>query len=172
MSSFCEEHVYSDCANFCNWTKKMSAFALTGLKSNGMLSTASSRSPVVRGWRSRPVCARAPGILFASTGALIWMKRSSRQVRTVNWPVELFITLRFHSVLNLNKKNSALVRRSLKKDGNLLKDITIGKSAEGAQVTVPHVLGSGTTALYFRHACEPTSFLHQKVIHERLWRID
>lgn len=130
-SSLCEEHVYSDCAKFCNWTKKCSVFALTGVKSNGMLSAPPSRSLVVRGWRSRRVCARAPGRLFVSTGAHMWMKSSSRQERTVDRPVELFITPRFHSVLKLNKRNSGVVQRSFKKDGNLLKNITIGRAAEG-----------------------------------------
>lgn len=166
-SSFCEEHVYSDCAKFCNWTKKWSVFAFTGVKSNGMLSAPSTRSLLVRGWRSRRVCARAPGRLFASTGALMWMKSSSRQKRTVDRPVELFITPRFHSVVSLNKKNSGLVQRSFKKRWKPLEKYPYWKgSRRSAGYASPWSTFSEEEQLKSKHTCEPTSFLHQGDIHK------
>lgn len=143
-SSFCGEQVYSDCAKFCNWTKKSSVFAFTIVKSNGMLSTASSRSLLVRGWRSRRLCARAPGRLFASTGAPVWMRSSSMQERTMDRPVELFITPRFHGVLNSNEEKLWLGTAFWLKRWKPLEQYHyhLGKSAEGAQVTVPHGLHS------------------------------
>lgn len=75
-----------------------------------MLSVPSSRSVLVRGCRCTR---RVPGALFPSTGALMWMKSSSRQKRTVDRP-EQFIPPRFRW-LNSSRKNTS----SFKKDRNL-----------------------------------------------------
>lgn len=160
-SSFCEAHVYSDCANFCSWTKKCSAFPFTGVKSKGMLSAPSSRSMALRGWRTCLVCAGAPGRLFDPTGALMWMKSSSREERTVDKPVELVITPRFHSVLKLNKKTSGVAQSSFGKRCKPLEKYQYWKGCwRSAGYDSPCSTLTEETTIYFKHTCKATSFLH------------
>lgn len=88
-SSFCAEHGYSDCAKFFICTMKLSMLPSTAVKSNGKLSAPSTRSLFTAGCCcARRACARPPGALFASTGALMWMKSSSKQERTADRPAE------------------------------------------------------------------------------------
>lgn len=143
-SSLCEEQVYSDCAKFCNWTKKSSDFAFTGVKSNGMLSAAA------RGGRSRRGCAQAPGRLCASIRALMWTKRSSMQERTVNRPVELLITPAYCN-LNLSEQKLWFGTAFFWKGRKTLEKYHyhFGKAAEGARVTVPHGLLSLRRNCYY-----------------------
>lgn len=87
-SSFCEEHLYKDCAKFLICTIKLSMLGSTAVKSNGKLSGPSTRSLFVGGCCTGRVCARPPGTLLVTTGALMWMRTSSKQERTVDRPPE------------------------------------------------------------------------------------
>lgn len=111
-SSFCEEHVYNDCARFSSWAKKSSAFAFTGVKSSGMLS-----APLGGCRRARRVWAGAPGPLFASTGAPRWMKSNSRQERTGDTP-ERLITPRIHTS---TRKKYRFFKKKRERERNLEK---------------------------------------------------
>lgn len=70
----------------------------TAVKSNGKLSAPSTRSLYGGGvcccCCTLRVCARPPRTLLASTGALRWMKSSSKQERTADSPSEFLATPR------------------------------------------------------------------------------
>lgn len=119
-SSFCDEHLYSDCAKFFTCTMKLSMLASTAVKSSGKLSAPSSRTDRLSSSSSpcccweRRICARPPGTLLASSGALKWMRSSSTQERTGDTPARLPIIPQICLIFLLGISSVRLLYKSLK----------------------------------------------------------